>query len=120
MPLEEIGSNLQGATEGLNKLANSPKLQNAVHTLDEILKDLKTTTESLNVTTFPQLNKTVAEMEKLIKDLGSWVDQDSPLYEDLRTTLNEFSRAAQAISDLADMLERHPEALIQGKKNEVR
>lgn len=115
LPLEEIGSDLQGTTAGINKLVNSPKLQNIVHTLNEILKDLKVTTKTLNSQTVPQVNKNIAEMEKLIKDMDSWVDEDSPLYYDLRKTLDEFSRAAQSISDLADMLERHPEALIQEK-----
>lgn len=120
LPLEEIGSDLQGTTAGINKLVNSSKLQNTVHTLNEILKDLKVTTKTLNSHTVPQANKNIIEMEKLIKDMDSWVDEDSPLYDDLRKTLDELSRAAQSISDLADMLERHPEALIQGKNNEVR
>jgi paraquat-inducible protein B len=84
------------------------------------LKELKTTTRTLNSDTVPQVNRALAEMDNLIKDLGRWVDADSPLYEDVRTTLQELAGAARSINDLADMLERHPEALIQGKTREDR
>jgi hypothetical protein len=40
------------------------------------------------------------------------------LYDDLRNSLNALSEAARSITDLTDMLSRHPEALIQGKKSE--
>ena len=42
---------------------------------------------------------------------------DAPLQSDLRQTLQDLSDAARAISELADLLGRHPEALIQGKGN---
>jgi paraquat-inducible protein B len=120
LPLEEIGKNLQRTMAGVNKLVNSPELQTAFSSVDQILKELKTTTRTLNSDTVPQVNRALAEMDNLIKDLGRWVDADSPLYEDVRTTLQELAGAARSINDLADMLERHPEALIQGKTREDR
>lgn len=41
---------------------------------------------------------------------------DAPLQQDLRETLREVSRAAQSMRVLADYLERHPEAILRGKK----
>lgn len=120
MPLEEIGSNLQRIMAGVDKLVNSPKLKSSLSSLDQILKELKTTSRTLNSDTVPQINRALAEAENLIQDMGSWVDEDSPLYEDVRNILEEIGGAARSINDLADMLERHPEALIQGKTNEDR
>jgi len=37
---------------------------------------------------------------------------------DARQALREISRAAQALRALSDYLERHPEALIRGKKEQ--
>jgi paraquat-inducible protein B len=40
---------------------------------------------------------------------------DSPLQQDMSETLQELTRAASALRELADYLERHPEALLRGK-----
>jgi paraquat-inducible protein B len=40
---------------------------------------------------------------------------DAPLTNELSQTLKELSRAARAVSALADLLERNPQALIYGK-----
>ena len=37
---------------------------------------------------------------------------------DLRETMREVSRAAQSLRVLGDYLERHPESLIRGKKED--
>ena len=120
MPLEEIGRDLQRTMAGVDKLVNSPELQSSLSSLTQILKELKTITRILNSDTVPQVNRVLAEVESLIKDMASWVDADSPLYEDVRNILEEMGGAARSINDLADMLERHPEALIQGKTREDR
>ena len=39
--------------------------------------------------------------------------------EEMRGTLSEVKRAAQSIRVLTDYLERHPEALIRGKSEEL-
>jgi paraquat-inducible protein B len=79
------------------------------------------------------VNKTVEDFGKLARDadtrLGSLtisldktlagargvLSQDAPLIVELENTLQAISDAARSIRQLADNLERHPEALIQGK-----
>ena len=41
---------------------------------------------------------------------------DSPTQLQLRDTLRELGRSASAVRNLADLLERQPEALLTGKK----
>ena len=43
------------------------------------------------------------------------LNADAPLTYELSQTLKELSRAARAVSALADLLERNPQALIYGK-----
>ena len=43
--------------------------------------------------------------------------QNQPDTESLGNTLYELSRAARSLRELADYLDRHPEALIHGKGN---
>ena len=115
LPLEDIGRNLDKSMAGINRLVNDPALGDSLQSLRHIMDELETTTQTLNADTVPKINATLAEMENVIKDLDGWVSADAPLQGDLRQTLKELSDAARAISDLADMLDRHPEALIQGK-----
>ena len=42
--------------------------------------------------------------------------RDSPAMNDLRRLLKESTAAARALRDLADLLERNPEALLKGRK----
>jgi len=115
LPLEKMGKDLQQSLAGVDRLVNGPDLRNAVHSLRQVLAELETTTTTLNADTVPQINATLKEMQTVVKDLDGWVSADAPLQGDLRQTLKELSDAARAISELADMLNRHPEALIQGK-----
>src|SRR5262249_51493854 len=48
------------------------------------------------------------------------IEPNSVLGEQLGSTLQEVSRAAQSIRVLADYLERHPESLIRGKSGEAK
>jgi paraquat-inducible protein B len=115
LPLEAIGKDLQNTMAGMDKLVNGPDLRDAVQSLGDILDELKTTTQTLNADTVPRINTALAEMATVLKNLDGWVSADAPLQGDLRKTLEELAAAGRAISELADMLERHPEALIQGK-----
>ena len=100
---------------GINRLVNDPALGDSLKSLRQIMAELETTTQTLNADTVPRINAALAEMDNVLKDLDGWVSADAPLQGDLRKTLKELSEAARAISALADMLDRHPEALIQGK-----
>ena len=118
LPLEEIGQSLLGSLAGIDKFVNDPDLQQVMQSMRNILIDLETTTDTLNADTMPELTATLEELHNLVKEMKGWISADSPLQEDLLRSLEEIGKAARSINNLADMLERHPEALIQGKKNE--
>lgn len=118
LPLERIGRDLQKTMAGADRLVNGPDLRNAVQSLRQVLSELEATTKTLNADTVPQINATLKEVEKVVKDLDGWVNADAPLQGDLRQTLQELAAAGRAISALAELLDRHPEALIQGKESE--
>jgi paraquat-inducible protein B len=96
MPLEEIGHNLNGVLEGVNKLANSG--------------DLRETLKNLNQAS-AQLNATLATADGVVAGF----DESSAAYQDIRKTMNELSAAARSLRLMMDYLERHPDALIKGK-----
>jgi paraquat-inducible protein B len=118
LPLEAIGRDLQHTMAGMDRLVNGPDLRASVKSLRSILADLETTTQKLNADTVPQVNAALSEMENVLRDLDGWVSADAPLQGKLQDTLKELAAAARAVKELADMLDRHPEALIQGKGSE--
>lgn len=84
----ELAIHLDRRTEGLSTSAAK-----ALGSLDAALKDGKSA---------------IAKFQKV-------VNADSPTVTDLNRALAEMARAARAIRELANYLERHPEALLQGK-----
>jgi len=65
--------------------------------------------------TLQELRAGVEQAKSTLATLESVVEQDSPLQFRLNAALEELSAAARSVRDLADYLERHPEALIRGK-----
>lgn len=61
---------------------------------------------------------TLTNANVLLQNAGQMVGPNSLLDAQLNATLQQVGGAAQALRILADYLERHPEALIQGKSND--
>ncbi|MFZ4537577.1 intermembrane transport protein PqiB [Propionivibrio sp.] len=93
----------------------SADLHKALVSLDETLKS--TSGAIQNVT--PELRATLESANKALLSADKVLSAGSPLQQDARETLREVTRAAAAVRDLADYLERHPESLIRGKQEEV-
>jgi paraquat-inducible protein B len=70
--------------------------------------------------TIAELDRTLVSARGTVDGAGKLIAPDSVLATDLGNTLQEVSRAARALRGLMDYLERHPEALIRGKKEEAK
>lgn len=96
--------------------------------IDAALRDVQTLAKRLdsesgtvadNVNqTLVQLRDTVAQAKATLAAIEEATSEDSPLQTKLEVALDEFARTARSIRSLSDYLERHPEALIQGKAGE--
>ena len=118
LPLEQIGDDLQSSVAGIEALIHNPALGKTLHSLQQTMAELKLTTQNINVTSVPKVEAILEDLHRSIKELQGWISVDAPLYDDLHTAMRELAAAARSIGAMADMLERHPEALLQGKKNE--
>jgi paraquat-inducible protein B len=78
--------------------------------IERIGKNMDATLEGLQLTV-TQTQKTLAALEKTLST-------DSPLQQEMRTTLEELSGAARSLRLLADYLERNPEAILRGKQGQ--
>jgi paraquat-inducible protein B len=62
------------------------------------------------------LDKTMLQADETLKTIDKMFAEDSPISEELKTSLRELADAARSLRILADYLERHPEALLRGKE----
>lgn len=126
MPLEEMGVNLNGAIEGVNTLVNSSDVKEILLNINESSVQLNETLGSVNTLVHSsdvkemlsninqaslQLKSTLAQTTIMAEGLS----EDSPAYQELTRTLRELSGASRALRQMAEYLERHPEALLKGK-----
>ena len=79
-------------------------LQKTIEDFDKLALNAETQIESLS-----------NEIENILAGFSGIVSEDSPLIVRLEDTLQDISAMAGSFRQLADYLEQHPEALIQGK-----
>lgn len=89
------------AAQGLVKDVNSR--------LDPMESDLRSALTALE--------KTLKEFNLAATNVKQFSDENSPTIYKLNTALDELAKAARSVRVLADTLERHPEALLQGKRS---
>jgi paraquat-inducible protein B len=92
-------------------------LRTALTTLDATLKRADAVMAKLTDEVAPELRTTLQQARKTLESAQHVLATDSPTQGDLRETLQEVTKAAENVRSLADYLERHPEALLRGKRS---
>lgn len=103
IPFQKIGDDLAKTLESANRMLDGIDTQ--------VTPELKTTLAELR-TTLANANRVLEGADRNI------TSADGPTLQALQQALDEVAGAARALRGLADYLERHPEALIQGKPEE--
>jgi paraquat-inducible protein B len=119
IPLEDIGRDLQQTLAGVERIVNSTELSDSLNSLERILKDVKQISASANTETLPRINRAIDNLDRTLIELNGVFSADAPLRRDLRMALQDLAGASRALRELAEFLDRHPEALIRGKGSEV-
>jgi paraquat-inducible protein B len=122
IPIEEIGQNLKVVTRRLASLISSPQIEDSLSHLSRSLAQLDLMLGQVQPQIGPLVSKLndaagqVSSISLAVRRLldGEGAAQDSSLPEAIR----ELNEAARSIRTLADYLDRHPEALIRGKRPE--
>ena len=107
---------LQEIRDKVGPLAQN--LEGAITNFGELAKHLDTRSEGLSSaakSTLGSLDTTLKDSRSAISNFQKIVNSNSPTVTDLNRALAEIANAARAIREFANFLERHPEALIQGK-----
>ncbi len=85
----------------------------------KLLVTLEVLLKRVDGETLPEVKATLGDLKRVLKSTdANLVGKDAPTQQEMRETLQEVKKAAQAINGLVDYLDRNPEALIRGKKQE--
>lgn len=121
LPLEELVTQLTQTVHGVNILVHDPDIPKAIATANGTLASFGQLAGNVNRRVKPLTQSLIgtsdsahAAASKLREALGAFA-KGAPMRVDILDTLEETSAAARSIRVLADYLERHPEALLNGK-----
>ncbi len=121
----ETSDTLNAAKTLINNLNN--KADQLTTTINKTLGGVDNLTASLDKevkSNGPELHKlstnastAIQEVEATVAQYKKLIDPNSPLYNGVLTTLDKFARAAKSIEALTAYLERHPESILHGKRD---
>lgn len=118
-PIDQMLSDLAAAMAGLNALANGPELRETLASLRKSADDLNAFVARLDSRLTPMVaavSRTADRAAATFASVERTLGERSPLVAGLNNVLREASGAARNLRLLVEYLERHPEALVTGKK----
>jgi paraquat-inducible protein B len=125
IPFEQIGQNLNQTLAGVNGVVNDPALRQSVQELRTTLASAQTLVANLDHGTAPlmqrlpaianELESAIRHVDKLVGSVDAGYGANSAFGRDADRLLAQLSDTARSVRVLADLLTRHPEALIRGR-----
>jgi len=113
---------VRAAAAGVRAVADSADLRRAIAELAAALGEVRVLAANANAELMPELDAALVTLRRVLREAAGTLGNanalmapDAPLGAEAVRTMQEVSAAARSIRVMADYLERHPEALIQGK-----
>lgn len=124
--MRQINAGLTNLLASLDSVIGAPDLTNSLAELKLVLADTRRLIQRVNhrvdpladsaTNTLAQAQKTLADLRMGIQDLAGMVEPNASFRTDLAASLDQLGNAARAIADLAEFLQRNPNALLTGRK----
>jgi paraquat-inducible protein B len=125
IPFASLGQKLDRTAAGLDNIVNGPEVKQALISLNATLSSVQDAVQHLDTGLAPamkrlpematSLQKTMADANKLVLSLQAGYGDNTQFNRDLDRLLIQLNDATRSIRALADLLARHPEALIKGR-----
>lgn len=93
-------------------------LRHTLQHVDQLVVKLDRDVAPELASTLRDARKTLDSADRMLGAADKLMVSDAPLQLEMRDTLREVGKAATAVRNLADLLERQPEALLTGKKGD--
>jgi paraquat-inducible protein B len=107
---------LEASIDRLVKKVNDLPLEQIAADLHTDLSDLHETLSELHAQVLPNAVDTLSALHRTLDSADRTLDVESPLQRGLTETLSESRSTLQAVRELADYLDRHPDALVRGRR----
>ena len=127
IPFKQIGDSLSGILRSANTMVSGPQMQQSLTDLAATLGSTKGFMAQLDTNTGPalrqlpqvtaNLEKALASVNKLALSFNTGYGDNTQVNRDLGRLLVQTNDAVRSLRALADLLQRHPEALIKGRTN---
>ncbi|TMA45046.1 MAG: MCE family protein [Deltaproteobacteria bacterium] len=121
-----LGVAAREAVDGVNRLVSNPRMTAAIDGLPDAIAAARRLLADLDERTAPlgdgvrnvsaDTRQTLASLRATLEAIQAMVAPDAPLSVGLTETVTDLSRAARAVGDLADFLERNPSAVVFGQR----
>lgn len=117
MPLDRIGNDLQQVTQRLADLSASPKVTDALRRVDAAVTNLQHVSAAMD----KDVPQALAQLKQAVHSARDLIGSQEEVANQPRTatvpaTLYEVRRAARSIRQLADAIDRNPQALLTGRE----
>ena len=107
---------LEASVGRLVKKVNDLPLEQLAADLHTDLQDLHETLSELHTHVLPNAVDTLSALHGTLDSAQRTLDVESPLQRGLAETLLEARSTLQAVRELADYVDRHPDALLRGRR----
>jgi paraquat-inducible protein B len=107
---------LEAGVARIVKKVNDLPLEQIAADLHTDLNDLHETLSELHTRALPNAEDTLSALHRTLDSADRTLDVESPLQRSLTETLSESRSTLQAVRELADYLDRHPDALLRGRR----
>jgi paraquat-inducible protein B len=122
LDIEELGNNINGILRGANELVNKDIDEKAVTDLQASMRALKGILQNVEEgnleTTIEAARGVLLNLQNTLKMVDSVLEPEAPLQYNVIKVTDELEETSRAIRSLIETLERDPNALIFGRKQQ--
>jgi paraquat-inducible protein B len=118
LPLREIASNVQSASERINALVSDPRLNQSLERLNSSMADIQKIASTTRENVGPlveSLRNAATSAEAAARSAEGLIGSSQRQNYDLAELVKELTRAAEAVRALATYLSEHPDSLLKGR-----
>jgi paraquat-inducible protein B len=119
--LTAVLQNLQNVLKNIDRATSGPQLGHALQSLDDTLSRLDKVTHDIEPdikSLIKSLRDTADSAQNTLNTVQGLMGNTAPTGTDLPRLMRELTEAARSVRGLADYLDRHPEALLRGRKGD--
>ncbi|MGE5476034.1 MAG: intermembrane transport protein PqiB [Bacteroidales bacterium] len=120
---EELYQQVQAILRKLDKVpfdTIGQDVHKVLTTLDATMKRMDAMATRTDTEVLPELRDSLKEMRASMESLNAALAGDAPLQQDTRQALKGLTEATRSLKRLTDTIERQPESLLQGRKEQDR